>query len=64
MEHNLGNMLYRHIIAVLEATGWWIKGPGGAAEVLGVKPSTLYTKMERRNIPTRQEKFGMDSRRD
>jgi transcriptional regulator with GAF, ATPase, and Fis domain len=56
---NLRDIQYRHIIEVLESTGWRIKGPGGAAEILGVKPSTLYTKMENLNIPTRQEKLGV-----
>ncbi len=58
LDRNLRDMQYRHIMAVLETTGWRIKGPGGAAEILGVKPSTLYTKMESLNIPTRQEKAG------
>ncbi len=48
----------RHILAVLEETGWRIKGTSGAAELLGVKPSTLYTTMRRLAIPTRHEKDG------
>jgi len=31
---------HRHILTVLERTGWRIKGTGGAAELLGMKPST------------------------
>ena len=31
----------RHILAVLESTGWRISGPRGAAALLGVKPTTL-----------------------
>jgi transcriptional regulator with GAF, ATPase, and Fis domain len=34
-----------NLVAVLEAAKWKIKGPNGAAELLGVKPSTLHTKM-------------------
>ena len=50
-----------HIIRVLEKTGWRIKGRNGAAELLGLKPSTLYTKMERLGIPTNREKGGMST---
>ncbi len=59
LDRNLRDVQYRHIVEVLEATGWKIKGRGGAAEILGVKPSTLYTKMENLNIPTRQEKVAI-----
>jgi formate hydrogenlyase transcriptional activator len=34
-----------HILFVLEATGWRIRGPGGAADQLGFKPTTLETRM-------------------
>jgi DNA-binding NtrC family response regulator len=34
-----------HIRQVLEATGWRIRGAGGAAEHLGMKPTTLETRM-------------------
>ena len=34
-----------HIRAVLEATRWRIRGAGGAAERLGLKPTTLETRM-------------------
>ena len=33
----------RHILEVLERTGWRVSGSGGAAEVLDVKPTTLDT---------------------
>ncbi len=39
-----------HIVSILEKTGWRVKGEGGAADVLGVKPSTLYSKMKRLGI--------------
>ena len=32
---------HQHILGVLERTGWRIKGPRGAAEILGLKPSSL-----------------------
>jgi transcriptional regulator with GAF, ATPase, and Fis domain len=31
----------RHILAVVEQTGWRIRGDGGAAQILGLNPSTL-----------------------
>jgi transcriptional regulator with GAF, ATPase, and Fis domain len=34
-----------HIRGVLESTGWRIRGVSGAAEVLGLKPTTLETRM-------------------
>lgn len=46
----------RHIAEALEKTGWRIKGRDGAAELLGLKPSTLYSKMEKLGIPTHRER--------
>jgi transcriptional regulator with GAF, ATPase, and Fis domain len=40
----------RHIVAVLEKTGWRIAGQGGAAEVLGLKRTTLQAKMKKLGI--------------
>jgi transcriptional regulator with GAF, ATPase, and Fis domain len=34
-----------HIRAVLESTAWRIRGAGGAADRLGMKPTTLETRM-------------------
>ncbi|MEW6184686.1 MAG: helix-turn-helix domain-containing protein [Thermodesulfobacteriota bacterium] len=42
------------ILSVLEKTGWRIKGTNGAAEILKLKPSTLYSKMEKLGIPSRR----------
>ena len=50
-----------HILRTLEATGWRIKGPQGAAEKLGLKPSTLYTRMKKLKIPNRAEKLTSSS---
>jgi transcriptional regulator with GAF, ATPase, and Fis domain len=35
----------RHIGSVLDASHWRIEGPGGAAQILGMKPSTLRSRM-------------------
>ena len=40
----------RYILDVLNTTNYQIKGPGGAAKLLGVPPSTLYGKMKRLGI--------------
>ena len=45
-----------HIMKTLERTGWRIKGAKGAAEILGIKPSTLYTRMQKLGIPGRRQK--------
>jgi formate hydrogenlyase transcriptional activator len=39
-----------HIMSVLEKTGWRIAGKGGAAEVLGLKRTTLQSLMKRLRI--------------
>jgi transcriptional regulator with GAF, ATPase, and Fis domain len=39
-----------HVLHVLNDTGWRIRGKGGAAEILGLKPSTLETRMQRLGI--------------
>jgi formate hydrogenlyase transcriptional activator len=40
----------QHILKVLEAAQGRIRGPGGAAEILGIKPTTLYSLMGRLGI--------------
>jgi formate hydrogenlyase transcriptional activator len=45
-----------HILKALEKTGWRIKGPKGAAALLGLKPSTLYNRMSKLDIPTHRLK--------
>ncbi len=39
-----------HIRAVLESTAWRIRGAGGAAERLGLKPTTLETRMAKLGV--------------
>ncbi len=43
----------RHIRDVLKQTGWRVRGKGGAAEVLGLKPTTLDARIKKLNIPRR-----------
>jgi formate hydrogenlyase transcriptional activator len=40
----------RAIVRALEITGWRISGSGGAAEVLGLKPTTLHAKMKKLGV--------------
>jgi len=40
----------RHIRSVLDKTAWRITGPSGAAEILGMKRTTLQSKMKRLGI--------------
>jgi PAS domain S-box-containing protein len=41
----LADVEKEHIRGVLEATGWRIRGSGGAADRLGLRPTTLETRM-------------------
>jgi transcriptional regulator with GAF, ATPase, and Fis domain len=43
-----------HILSVLESTGWRIRGAGGAAERLGLRPTTLETRMARIGLKRRK----------
>jgi transcriptional regulator with GAF, ATPase, and Fis domain len=36
-----------HIRVVLEKAGWRVEGTGGAARVLGLRPSTLRSRMSK-----------------
>ena len=40
----------RNVLAALKHAGWRISGHGGAAELLGIKPSTLTYRMKKLNI--------------
>jgi PAS domain S-box-containing protein len=46
VSYTLQNMERRHILEVLERTGWRISGKNGAAEILGIKRTTLQSKMK------------------
>ena len=39
-----------NLLATLEAAKWKVRGPDGAAELLGVKPTTLYSRMQKLGI--------------
>jgi transcriptional regulator with GAF, ATPase, and Fis domain len=47
---SLAEATRQHIGRVLRATRGRIYGPGGAAEILGLKPSTLQSKMKKLNL--------------
>ncbi len=47
---NLEDMERGHIVDVLEKVGWRITGNGGAAEALGLKRTTLQSKMKKLGI--------------
>jgi DNA-binding NtrC family response regulator len=47
---NLQDVERRHILSILEKTHWRVTGKGSAAEVLGLKRSTLQSKMKKLGI--------------
>jgi formate hydrogenlyase transcriptional activator len=40
----------RHFVHIMEQVGWRIRGEGGAAEILGLKPTTLESRMQKLGI--------------
>ena len=40
----------QHILSTLEATGWVVSGEKGAAQILGVKRTTLEARMKKLGI--------------
>ena len=52
----LSDVEAEHIRSVLIEVGWRVRGPGGAAELLGMKPTTLESRMAKLDIrrPHRQ----------
>jgi formate hydrogenlyase transcriptional activator len=40
----------KHILDVLKQTNWQVRGPDGAAQILGLKPTTLESRMQRLGI--------------
>ncbi len=46
-ECTLEDIMRREILAVLTETHWRVAGPNGAAEILGLKKTTLYSKMKK-----------------
>ena len=47
----LDEAISQHIKSILDTTNGKVQGPGGAAELLGINPSTLRAKMRKLNIP-------------
>jgi transcriptional regulator with GAF, ATPase, and Fis domain len=39
-----------NVVAALDAAGWRVSGDGGAAQLLGIKPSTLTDRMRSMRI--------------
>jgi formate hydrogenlyase transcriptional activator len=50
VERTLEEVQRHHIQEALARTGWRVRGPGGAAEVLGLKPTTLESRMARLDV--------------
>ena len=50
MKQTLADVERSHILGILERTGWRVKGPNGAAAVLGLNPGTLYGRMKKLGI--------------
>ena len=48
----------RAVLDAVERCGGKIYGSGGAAEALGLKPSTLYGKMRKHRIRTEKRRIG------
>lgn len=44
-----------HILKVLKSTGWRVSGKNGAAEVLGLKESTLRSRMKKLGIQRKKQ---------
>lgn len=55
----LEEMERRYIKDILRQTGWRIKGDGGAADILGMRPSTLYSRMKKLGISIQLENGNM-----
>jgi PAS domain S-box-containing protein len=47
---DLDSVNRRHVLSVLGRTSWRVSGPGGAAEILGLKRTTLQSLMKRLGI--------------
>ena len=47
----------RHIIRVLEQTNWRVQGKNGAAELLGIKSTTLRSRMEKLGIKNPSDRY-------
>ena len=59
----LMDMEARHIINVLNKTGGKVEGKGGAADLLGLNPSTLRSRMKKLGIPFGKKQRGSHDNR-
>jgi formate hydrogenlyase transcriptional activator len=50
VQRTFDDITRREILAVLTETRWRVAGPNGAAEILGLKRTTLYSKMKKLGI--------------
>lgn len=50
MNATLGEVEKNHIVSILNDTGWKVSGRSGAAEILGLKPTTLEARMKKLGI--------------
>jgi transcriptional regulator with GAF, ATPase, and Fis domain len=48
-----------NVLAALNKTGWKIHGPGGTAELLGVKPTTLISRLKKLGLKKSAAKAGL-----
>ncbi len=46
----MGKVEHDHIVRILEETRWKVAGKNGAAEILGLNPSTLRARMRKHGI--------------
>ena len=49
----------QYIIHVLDICAWKVQGDGGAAEILGLKPNTLRSRMKKLGIPFMKKSLAM-----
>jgi transcriptional regulator with GAF, ATPase, and Fis domain len=50
---SLDELRKQHILGALERCGWVIEGPRGAAQLLGMQPSTLRSRLKKLGLPSR-----------
>ena len=49
-DQTLEEMEHEYILKIVKKTRWRIEGPKGAAQILGLKPSTLRSRMQKLGI--------------
>jgi len=57
-EAELRSLERDNLLATLHAAKWKVRGPDGAAELLGVKPTTLYSRMQKLGIKPPESQDG------